>query len=44
MFVVPKIQGGGHYKKGEAIINKNTKPKVIMILYEGMARECHLME
>ena len=42
-FVVPNVQGGGLYRKGEALINRNIKPKVLMIVYEGEVRQCKLI-
>ena len=43
-FVVPKVQGGGRFRKGEVIINRGIRPKVIFVVYEGQVRQCRLVE
>ena len=40
VFAIPDSIGGGTYQKGQPILVKNIKPRVIYIVYSGSVREC----
>ena len=44
IYVVPKVQGGGKFRIGEAIIHRNLKPRCLFIVYEGVVRQCRLKD
>ena len=44
IYVVPKVQGGGKFRIGEAIIHRNLKPRCLFVVYEGVVRQCKLKE
>ena len=37
-YVVPKIQGGGRFRIGEAIMHRGLRPKCLFVVYEGAVR------
>ena len=41
-FVIPLSQGGGTFRKGQTIVGKGVKPRIIYIVYEGVIRKCSL--
>ena len=44
MFVIPASQGGGTFRKGETIVGKGVKPRLIYVVYSGSVRACSLIQ
>ena len=44
MFVIPHSQGGGTFSKGETIVCKGVKPRLIYVVYSGSVRACSLIQ